>query len=547
MTTTAPTMDATAIQRTFSKWQLYLGFLGLFLGVVMGLAQAMERLGVDLYDALQLESYYQGLTLHGVSLAIVFTFTFANGFVTLTTMKGFDRPMASTMLVRASFWLATTGVVLAATAMLMNKATVLYTMYTPMQATTVFYLGATLLVISTWATLLNQLLTLKQWKGDNPGARIPLLAYVSLMTFIMWGIASIGIAIEMVGFVLPWSMGLTEGTDPLLNRTLFWFTAHPIVYFWLLPAYISWYMMIPKQVGGKLFSDGVVRAVFIMFLLLSTPVGLHHQFTDPGIDEGLKFIHMAFTFGVFFPSLVTAFTVISAMEHGGRANGGTGLLGWITKLPWKNPSFVAQVLAMMGFALGGASGLVNASGTVNQVVHNTSFIPGHFHLTVGTASALSFMGIAYWLVPHLTGKPLPNPKTAVAQAWLWLAGVLLFSRGQMGAGLLGQPRRIPSQAAPYGLESWEGYNVLTGIGGTIMFVSGILFFWVLFRILTNRATGDVPDMPVAETVHGADESPAILDRIGLWSVVAVVLILIAYVPVFLSHTYEFTSPGFSLF
>ena len=99
MTTTAPTMEITAIQRTFSKWQLYLGFLGLFLGVVMGLAQAMERLGVDLYDALQLESYYQGLTLHGVSLAIVFTFTFANGFVTLTTMKGFDRPI-QTYIVR---------------------------------------------------------------------------------------------------------------------------------------------------------------------------------------------------------------------------------------------------------------------------------------------------------------------------------------------------------------------------------------------------------------------------------------------------------------
>jgi len=287
--------------------------------------------------------------------------------------------------------------------------------------------------------------------------------------------------------------------------------------------------------------------VFILFLLLSTPVGLHHQFTDPGIDEGLKFIHMAFTFGVFFPSLVTAFTVIAAMEDGGRRNGGKGLLAWIMKLPWKKPSFVAQVLAMIGFALGGASGLVNASGTVNQVVHNTSFIPGHFHLTVGTASALSFMGISYWLIPHLTGKPLPNPKTAVTQAWLWFIGVLMFSRGQMGSGLEGQPRRIPSSQALYGDEAWEGYNILTGIGGTVMFISGVLFFWVLFRILTNRATGEVPDMPVSETIHGKDETSPIYDRIGLWTVVAVVLILIAYIPVFLSHNYEFTSPGFVLF
>jgi cytochrome c oxidase subunit 1 len=256
---------------------------------------------------------------------------------------------------------------------------------------------------------------------------------------------------------------------------------------------------------------------------------------------------MAFTFGVFFPSLVTAFTVIAAMEDGGRRNGGKGLLGWVAKLPWKNPSFVAQVLAMVGFALGGASGLVNASGTVNQVVHNTSFIPGHFHLTVGTASALSFMGVAYWLVPHLTGKPLPNPKTALTQAWLWFIGVVTFSRGQMGAGLEGQPRRIPSNSALYSDEAWEGFNILTGLGGTIMFISGVLFFWVLFRTLSNRATGEVPDMPVAETIHGADETAPIFDRIGLWTVVAVVLILIAYIPVFIMHNYEFTSPGFMLF
>ena len=98
----------------------------------------------------------------------------------------------------------------------------------------------------------------------------------------MWFIASLGVAVEVLVFLIPWSLGLVDGTDPLLNRTLFWFTGHPIVYFWLLPAYVSWYMSVPKQVGGRLYSDAVVRGVFILFLLLSTPVGLHHQFTDPG-------------------------------------------------------------------------------------------------------------------------------------------------------------------------------------------------------------------------------------------------------------------------
>jgi cytochrome c oxidase subunit 1 len=395
--------------------------------------------------------------------------------------------------------------------------------------------------------LLNQLLTLRAWRAEHPGERIPLVSFISLMSFLMWGIASLGMAIEVIVFILPWTFGWVQGTDPLLDRTLFWFTGHPIVYFWLLPAYVSWYMMIPKQVGGRLFSDGVVRAVFILFLLLSTPVGLHHQFTDPGIDEGLKFLHMAFTFAVFFPSMVTAFTIIGAMEDGAKRRGGTGLLRWVSKLPWSDPSFVAQVLAMCAFALGGATGLVNASGPVNEVVHNTSFIPGHFHLTVGTAVALSFLGISYWLIPYLTGKKLWNPRLAVLQAWLWFGGVMAFSIGLMRAGVQGEPRRIPAGSVAYALDSWHVWDILTGIGGTVMFTSGVLFFVVILKTLASKATGEVYEMPLAETMTGPERAPKILDRIGVWVIVALVLIAIAYVPVFLSHVYQFNSPGFSLF
>jgi cytochrome c oxidase subunit 1 len=41
-----------------------------------------------------------------------------------------------------------------------------------------------------------------------------------------------------------------------------------------------------------------------------------------------------------------------------------------------------------------------------MVVHNTAYIVGHLHLTVGTAVALTFMGISYWLVPHLARRAL---------------------------------------------------------------------------------------------------------------------------------------------
>jgi cytochrome c oxidase subunit 1 len=345
-------------------------------------------------------------------------------------------------------------------------------------------------------------------------------------------------------FLVPWSLGLTSGVDPLLTRTLFWLTGHPIVYFWLLPAYVSWYMAVPRRANGKLFSDPVVRVVFIMFLLLSTPVGLHHQFTDPGVDEGLKFVHGMLTFAVFFPSVITAFTLMAAFEDGGKKAGGKGLLGWIPKMPWGDPFAATQILAMVTFLFGGMSGLINASYTVNKVVHNTSFVPGHFHMTVGSAVALSFMGISYWLIPHFTGKALFSDRLALVQAWTYAGGVLVFGRGLMVSGLNGQPRRVPISQATYGNAEWFEGDALGAIGGFLMVVAGALFFYNIVRTLASKVPAREHEVAfeVSESVHGADDGPAILDSIGFWFVAAVVLVLIAYVPAFIIQGFDPSSP-----
>ncbi|MCO8127207.1 cbb3-type cytochrome c oxidase subunit I [Acidimicrobiia bacterium EGI L10123] len=512
------------------KWHLYLAFIGLLLGVLMGFLQAMERGGANLYDDVPvIETYYQGLTLHGVALALVFTFSFANSFMTLLTMRGFGRPMASRGLLEASLWCGWAGTALAAWAILANKATVMFTFYAPLGATPAFYIGAVLLVVSTWLTLANQLLTLRAWRRDNVGARIPLMSYTSIVTMLMWFLASTGIAVEVLVFLLPWSLGLRDAVDPQFTRILFWFSGHPIVYFWLLPIYVSWYTLLPRQVGGKIYSDGLTRIVFLTFLLL-LPVGVHHQFTDPGIPFSSKTIQWLLTFGIFFPSMVTAFSVVAALEQGGRKRGGRGWFGWITKLPWNDPSVAGQLLAGLAFALGGASGLINASYTVNLVVHNTSFIVGHFHLTVGTAVGLSIMAISYWMVPYLTGKQLFAPGLAVAQVWAWFIGVLIFARGQMWGGIDGVPRRTQLRdAVYYGDNDWGTATLFTAVGGLIMFVGGVLFFVVIVGTIFNkRVVSETQVIPVAEIEHGSRSTWRVLDSLGTWTIIAVVLSVVVY-------------------
>jgi hypothetical protein len=332
-----------------------------------------------------------------------------------------------------------------------------------------------------------------------------------------------------VVLLIPWSLGLTQTIDPLLARMLFWYFGHPLVYFWLLPAYVVWYTIFPKVAGGKLFSDPLGRLVFILFLLLSTPVGFHHQFMDPAIPAGWKFLHSMITMWILFPSLLTAFTITASMEVAGRAKGATGLLNWLGKLPWGNPLVSSVVLAMLLFAIGGIGGAINASYMLNSAVHNTAWIQAHFHLTVGSAVALTFMGTTYYLLPRLLGRELELGLLARVQPYLWFLGMALFSFSNHITGLRGMPRRV-FEASYGGSAIAANWKILTGVsalGGLLLFASAAFFVLVVLGTwLAGKKRTPADRVGGAAAAHRGQSTW--LDRYGLWTVVAVVIILIAY-------------------
>ncbi len=351
-------------------------------------------------------------------------------------------------------------------------------------------------------------------------------------------------------FLLPWSLGILSQVDPLLTRSLFWYFGHAVVYFWLLPAYVAWYTILPKLSGGRLFSDPLARVVFVLFLLLSTPTGFHHQYLDPGIAEGFKFVAMTNTMFLLLPSLLTAFTVVASMEHGARQRGGEGRFGWLRALPWDNPAFAGLSLAGLMFAAGGFSGMVNAGMNLNYLIHNTIWIPGHFHLTVGTAFALSVMAVSYWLVPQLTGRNLRFRTLAIIQPYLWFVGMTLMSNAMHRAGLAGLPRRTAEPE--YQRVTFEGIAGTVGemqlqimIGAILLFVSLLLFLipmlatWLGPRDGQLTVTGHIP-----AALSGPEHGPRVLDNLQLWAVLAIVLVILAYgVPLWALASDGILAPG----
>src|SRR5690606_41380823 len=140
------------------------------------------------------------------------------------------------------------------------------------------------------------------------------------------------------------------------------------------------------------------------------------------------------------------------------------------------------------------------------VSHTAAWVPGPFVRPVGTAVALTLMGVAFWLIPYLTQRDLFSRKLALASAWVYTIGVLIFARGMISGGLEGMPRRTFMAEATYANEAWRLPGILTGIGGTLMFAGVMLFFIVIgLTIAIGRRTGAPHDIPVSQTLTAPGE------------------------------------------
>lgn len=517
-------------------------FFALFLGGVAGVLQGLVRGGM-IHLPMEI-GYYQLLTAHGLLMALVFTTYFIIGFLfagVAKTLGGHLLPITR-KLGWLGFGLMTFGTILAAILILLNKATVLYTFYAPLKASPWFYVALVFVVVGSWMSGIGIFINYRYWKKTHEGQKTPLFTYMAVITMLLWMIATLGVAVEVLFQLIPWSFGWVDTVNVVLSRTLFWYFGHPLVYFWLLPAYMCWYCVIPKVIGGKIFSDALARLSFIMFLLFSIPVGFHHQLMEPGVSNIWKFLQVILTFIVVVPSLMTAFSLFATFEMHGRSVGAKGLFGWFKKLPWKDVRFFAPFMGMLIFIPAGAGGLINASHQLNAVVHNTLWVTGHFHLTVASSVALTFFGITYWLIPAILGRkmtPLMH-RLGIIQTLLWVVGMFFMSGSMHIVGLLGSPRRTAFttyQDHPDAIM-WMPYHVVMAIGGTILFV-GVVFMIINIVMLLSAPKGET-EFPIAEVSEQAEKTPAIFERWGVWVGVLVVLILVAYaIPV----TEMITNPG----
>ena len=523
-------MGITKEDARLTKSYIFVAFTALLLGGMLGLLQGLNRAG--LLELPTWLNYYQVLTAHGLLLVVVLTafFTIGYFYAGLSHTLGGLLPKVR-KLAWVGFGMKMVGFVLAVIPILMNEASVMYTFYPPMAANPMFYIGLVFIALGVWMCCIGAFINVANWRKNHKGQHVPILAYFATGVFVLLFFALIPVAIEVLT-IIPWAFGWVETINVMVARTLFWAFGHTLVNIWYLTATSAWYVIVPKIIGGKRWSDTLTRVVIIALVIMNITGGFHHQIVDPGISPSVKFMHVFMSLAIGFPSLMTAFALFAVFERTARKQGGKGLIGWYKKMPWGDVRFLAPFIAMVAFIPAGAGGIAQSTNQLDQVVHNTMWIVGHFHLTLGMSVVMTFFGISYWLVPYISKRVLTPQinRLGVIQTWIWTVGMIFMSGAMHWVGLLGSPRR--TSYTTYGDNatalSWDPYLMFLAIGGTLLVIGVVLQVYAVINLMFFAPKGET-EFPIAEVEDGAAKTPYWTERWGLWIVLMLLVVAMAYV------------------
>ncbi|NOU20966.1 MAG: cytochrome C oxidase subunit I, partial [Methyloglobulus sp.] len=188
------------------------------------------------------------------------------------------------------------------------------------------------------------------------------------------------------------------------------------------------------------------------------------------------------------------------------------------------------ILSLLMLILGGFGGVINASYAMNAMIHNTAWVPGHFHLIFAGTTVIMYFAIAYYLWPVLVQKPLFSNSMALIQLWTWFIGMGILTTPWHVLGLLGQPRRISSVVYNTLLTlAWKPYELAMIFGGLILLGSACLFIYNLVKTQLSP----VPEVfsqqiEYAEPIHPVESIPEYLNDFKLWNRVIAVLMAVSF-------------------
>ena len=468
-------VDAAA--QTLIKANAVAAVVFLAIGGLMGLLVALTRWpAVHLLPA---DWFYLVLTGHGANVLLFWIIFFEMAVLYFASAVLLNCRLATPKLAWLGFVLMVVGALMANVTVLQGDSSVMFTSYPPMQAKPNFYLGIILFAVGALigCVIFFSTLVIAKEEGTYEGS-VPLVTFGAITAAIIAVFTIASGAIILIPTWL-WSLGLITDIDPLMYKVVWWAMGHSSQQI-NVSAHVSlWYLTAALLVGAKPLSEKVSRTAFFMYILFLQLASAHHLLAEPGLDASWKIVNTSYMmYLAVLGSMVHGLTVPGAIEAAQRRNGfNRGVFEWLRKAPWGHPSFAAMFLSLIFFGfIGGISGVVLGTEQLNVLMHNTIYVPGHFHGTVVAGTTLAFMGATYLVLPLIFQREIIWPKLAKVQPYLFGIGVAGISLFMMGAGTLGVPRRhwdITFSDANLSFAHSAGAFLMMGLNGIFAVIAAI--------------------------------------------------------------------------
>ncbi|MEM2856602.1 MAG: cbb3-type cytochrome c oxidase subunit I [Candidatus Nitrosocaldaceae archaeon] len=291
--------------------------------------------------------------------------------------------------------------------------------------------GLKILGISSILGAINFIVTILKCKHpDLPLMKTSLFVWSILVTSFMTLVAIPPFAAALIMLYTD-RLGLSgffdpnAGGDPIAYQHLFWFTFHPEVYIFLLPAVGMAYEIIPKFSRKPIFSYGSGVIAFGILMIIGFMSWAHHMLAT-GLSFAEKTVFMIGTLAAAPSSSMHIFNWIATM-WGGRLK---------LAAPLK-----FTIGGIMLFFSAGAGGVVNTTLPLDFITHDTYWVVGHFHLMLMGTISMIFFGFTYYIFPFVTGRMYNEKIANVTFALIFTGTIIVFTMHHI-LGLLGMPRRI---------------------------------------------------------------------------------------------------------
>lgn len=227
------------------------------------------------------------------------------------------------------------------------------------------------------------------------------------------------------------------------------------------------YYYLPSSLNKPIYSYSLGVLAFWTQMLFYTLIGTHHFVFSP-LPWWLQTVAIVFSAGMFIPVIAGTTNFLMTMR---------GSWTEISK-SYVLPFFLVGVIF---YFIGSAQGSFQAFRFTNYIWHFTDFNVAHSHMTMYGIITFILWACVYAILPRLTGRE-PSQLLTGVHFWLAFVGLFAYMISMMTGGSLKGLSWMEGRPFIESVVLMYPYWVWRAIGGSLMFISHIVFAWNFYQM-----------------------------------------------------------------